>query len=452
MYLFEKPKFLGFLILLILPSLIFGPAIPEVLLLISIIIFFYQILKKNNLNIFNNYFFLFFIIFNILLIFNSFFSVEKLKSLESSLFYFRFILYALIIFYLLQKFKSFEKYLFYLLFFIFFILSFDSIIQFIFGKNLIGFQIDQRMNQVTSFFGDEKKLGSFIVRLLPFYIFLYFKIANLKKIKHNILFILSIIFFSIPVIFSGERTAIFLLIILLSFLCIFNYLNIINKIFTIILFFLIFVITVLAIPSLKKRIVDHTLDEFSFNDKQITIFSAYHTSHLLTAFNMFIDRPIIGHGTKTFRILCDKPPYEIKIYAIKPEFIDLYDSKINIILQPQDINHVIESGNGCSTHPHNTYFQLISETGLIGFSIIFFIFTLVSIIILKNLFFIFRKDYSFGTHKSVYLFIAIFLNYFPFTPSGNFFNNWLNFLYFFPYGFLLYYYLINTKYFYVFKK
>lgn len=34
--------------------------------------------------------------------------------------------------------------------------------------------------------------------------------------------------------------------------------------------------------------------------------------------------------------------------------------------------------------------------------------------------------------------VAIFVNLFPIIPSGNFFNNWLNILYYLPIGFLFY--------------
>ena len=68
---------------------------------------------------------------------------------------------------------------------------------------------------------------------------------------------------------------------------------------------------------------------------------------------MFLDRPIIGHGPKMFRIKCSDPKYAE-------------------LLEPQ--NEVISS---CMTHPHNFYIQLLAETGLIGFSILFFLFLYV---------------------------------------------------------------------------
>ena len=40
---------------------------------------------------------------------------------------------------------------------------------------------------------------------------------------------------------------------------------------------------------------------------------------------------------------------------------------------------------------------------------------------------------------------AIFINIWPLIPSGNFFNNWLSMLYFYPIGFYLYFKSVNEK-------
>ena len=43
--------------------------------------------------------------------------------------------------------------------------------------------------------------------------------------------------------------------------------------------------------------------------KRFIIFSYGHETPYRTAFNMFLDRPIIGHGPKMFRIKCSDPKY-----------------------------------------------------------------------------------------------------------------------------------------------
>ena len=99
----------------------------------------------------------------------------------------------------------------------------------------------------------------------------------------------------------------------------------------------------------------------NYRYKKIIIFTAGHETLYRTAFNMFLDKPIIGHGPRMFRIKCSDPKYSIKVNDVK---------------------------SSCMTYPHNFYIQLLAETGIVGFSFIFSIclcdlsFNKVSIIVL----------------------------------------------------------------------
>ena len=82
--------------------------------------------------------------------------------------------------------------------------------------------------------------------------------------------------------------------------------------------------------------------------------------------------------------------------------------------------------NSCTTHPHNFYLQLLSETGLIGtffiiFSFLFFLYKIITHII-SNL--LNKKNTLSNSEIILIAYIIILL--FPFTTTGNFFNNWLN--------------------------
>ena len=132
---------------------------------------------------------------------------------------------------------------------------------------------------------------------------------------------------------------------------------------------------------------------------------------------IFKNNILFGSGPKTFRNECKK--YEQDIFITNK-----YDNKNEV--------HKI----GCSTHPHNTYFQLLAETGFIGFSFLFS-FYLYIIYKILNLYFIKFSLNQNSYNFNIFILFSFLINYFPFVPSGNYFNNWLDILYFLPLGFLL---------------
>ena len=153
---------------------------------------------------------------------------------------------------------------------------------------------------------------------------------------------------------------------------------------------------------------------YQYKDKnQVFIFSFTHQAHYTTAYKMFLDRPIIGHGPKMFRFKCEE-------YDIEP--VTKYDFFGNL-----------ERSRGCSTHPHNYYLQLLAETGIVGFSFLLSFFILIFGNLIKIFF---RKEYL--ENGSYILLIAMFVNFWPIIPTGNIFNNWVSILYFLPISFYLF--------------
>ena len=82
--------------------------------------------------------------------------------------------------------------------------------------------------------------------------------------------------------------------------------------------------------------------------------------------------------------------------------------------------------------------QLLSETGIFGTIpiLILFIYTFYFILIRSMLF----KQINKAKISNIYIILlsSLFMNLWPFIPTGNFFNNWLSVMYFFPIGFILY--------------
>ena len=103
------------------------------------------------------------------LIFTEYFKISFLASF----FYFRYFLVSLSIFYLLKKYDFVITIFFYSLIFIILIILVDALIQYYTGNNLFGYgwpgseKINLQFKYITSFFNEEKKLGSYLVRFLP---------------------------------------------------------------------------------------------------------------------------------------------------------------------------------------------------------------------------------------------------------------------------------------------
>jgi O-antigen ligase len=306
----------------------------------------------------------------------------------------------------------FLKKIFYCLLFCFIILIFDGAIQFIFGQNLFGFDLIYPGPRVSSFFGEELVLGSYLSRLFQILFGLYIFFYSSKK-KLYYLFLLS--FLTILLILtSGERTALFLSILsfLLIFLLIYENNKFLKKFFYSIIFFVIVILSVSE--TLRTRIVDVTINEMFLsdnNDKKIRIFTRQHEEHYISALRMFQMSPILGVGVKNFRNFCDKKEFKISDYT-------------------------------CSPHPHNTYIQIISETGLLGFMIILIVFFGINYKMFKH--FLSSKDgRPIFKDLEICLLVSIYLTLWPLTPSGNFFNNWISIIYYYPVGIFMW--SINRK-------
>ena len=114
---------------------------------------------------------------------------------------------------------------------------------------------------------------------------------------------------------------------------------------------------------------------------------------------------LFGVGIKNFKNICKKEIYRI-------------------------------SKSSCTTHPHNTYLQFLTELGLIGLFFIIFIFLYFikdTVIHLNKLI---NKQQSYFNDFEICMLSAVLICLWPIVPTGNFFNNWLGVISYYPIGIL----------------
>ena len=230
-----------------------------------------------------------------------------------------------------------------------------------------------------------------------------------KKQKFEIYFIgFLFILVDILIFMSGERSAFFFLNLSTIFIIV-----LIKKYqkFRLATFIIaIFCIIVLSLnqSKLNDRMFKGPAEDMGLieSSKEPVIFSTFHDSLIRTAYNMFKEKPIFGHGPKMFRVLCKDEKYAT---GISP----------------------------CMTHPHNFYIQLLAETGILGFLFLFSALSYVFYIALRQFKSIIFKQKRPLTDYQVCLLAGILITIWPFSPNGNFFNNWLMITYSLPVGFYL---------------
>lgn len=419
-----------YLILLFPLFFILGPTFVEITSFIIIIFFFKSANKKFYKN--NIFYINIFLCFYLYLIFRSFFFSFDFEKIKSIVFYFRYLFFTCAIVFFISRIDSKKSYFVNFIFIIFLILILDSIFQYYYGKNILNIPLNDP-HRPSSFFGKELILGSFLFRFLPFICMCLFLLKfNLKNniLKLSIFF--SLYFFTILI--AGERTAFFSLSLMIFLLLI------LIKDLRKILFYSLLIFLILSfvasfhsknpyqrmfsetLNQIKKKLknfdqddkiknnqlaIDNKINDVvdsrnSSNSSKYYIFSKEHQGHYVVAVRMFLENPFFGQGPRSFRYLCSEERF-------------------------------LKNDGICTTHPHNLFLQILAETGFFGFS---FIFALL-IFSLKEIIFFKKNTNNLSQIRSISL-IAIFVSLFPFVPSGNFFNNWLSFIYYYPIAFYIY--------------
>lgn len=428
---FLNKNFLCYLLYLFPITLVTGPFLPDLILSFTSIYFIFYLHFNKKIDFLYNDFSKIFIIFYVYLSVSSLFADEIIFSLKNTLFYFRFLLFALLLKYLIQSSIKFRKIFVNIFIITLIIISIDALIEqfrevhWLFDKSSYP---ENDNNRISGFFDEEYILGGFILSFFPTLVILNLVDNNKRKYSYLISIIL-IILFSYIIIISGERSSfVKLLIFLFLFISFSNFIKTFkNKIIFLLGIFLLIFVLITSQAKLKERLIFHTTDlllqknyenridrnqpifqifknEYQLGNLKFVYFSKEHHDHAIISLKMFNDKKLFGHGIKMFRFACSEPKYYI-------------------------------NERSCSTHSHGVVLSFLSEIGFVG--LLFLI--LIYYYVIKRFF---KKTKNKNIDKVIL--ISIFVMIFPLLPSGYFFNNFYSMILYTLVGFYLGYKKINN--------
>ena len=401
---FNNPNLqnLNLILISILPiSLLTGTLVLNLLIILICLIFIFE-KKKELIDYFKNKHIYFLLIIYFYLLLNSLFISQNIESHIRAIGFIRYIILVIILSdYFFFKPVIFREIILRTWFSVFSIVSIDLLIEYFYGKNILGFQSNYS-GRLTSFTGDELRIGGF------YFGFIIFTLSFInEKIKNNYIFFIILIFFIFISLIIGER-ANFIKFFLISF-SVFMIYSFHNKNFFLNnSFLLIFLISFLIYSypkyldnniygKIKSYNIYHLInfdknEEFNLDE---IIDNHRHFKHYKIAYNIFEKNILFGVGIKNFRNKSQTNEYN--------NFKDL---------------------SGGSTHPHQVHFEILSELGIVGYILMIGNILFVTFASIK------KKDTS-PLNKFALWFVII--SFIPLIPSGSFFSSynatifWINY-------------------------
>jgi len=377
-------------------SIIVGPAISLVNILIIDFSFIFLILYKKDYKFLSNKTVKFIIFLCLYLIFNSIISKDFSMSAYRNFGFIRFGILFLAFNYFFYN-KDFINRVLIVWILTLSILTLDTYLESIFGRNILGYG-EEYGRRIVSFFKDEPIVGGYIngfyLVLIGYLFYLNDKIVNKYK---NIILIYSI-FFLIAIVLTGERSnsikAVFGFFLFYTFN---NFFKFKEKILSILLLILMFTLLLNTSDFLKLRyggqffkpIISIFQSNGQIQKNEISIKNKLkdniYISLYQSGFDVFKKYPIFGVGNKNYRL-----------ETCSAKNITKYN---------------------CSTHPHQIYFEFLAEHGLIGSMILLFI--LFNLVFSKIKIILNSKNYL-----QLGCLIFLIISFVPFLPSGAFFADY----------------------------
>jgi O-antigen ligase len=393
MFFFKKiscQKILDYCILFLPVVFLSGTFFVNFISVLFSILFLLLTFKKKIFTWFKISFVKIFFLFWIYLILNSFFATDFTASFQASFGLIRFFLFALAIGFYAFKEIEFNKVIKFW-FIIVIIFSLDIYFQFFFTVNFFGFEQHEK-GRLSGVLGKELVAGAFLAQIsAPIFALIFFLIFFKKlEVKKKLFLIISLIFIFVATLITGERMNFIFITALITILLmiILFYKNQLKKIFLLFLVvFLIFILTFNISKTVKTRYIEFASIVTNFSDSSwVKLYNS--------AYRLWEKKPLTGYGLKNFRVNCD-----LELIDINPK-------------NPHQL---------CSTHPHNLYLELLSETGLIGL----FLFLLFFLNFFKKIFA--RVKFKLNDMNTLVIIscsVSIFLILWPIKTSGSFYTSW----------------------------
>ena len=380
---------------------IFSPALINLSVFVITVNFIYASIIAKNKSLFSDKLFIILFIFWIYISIQSLF-LENANFLKSLAFV-RFIILPFAICHLVKK--NYDKIskinLFYLL--ILTLVIIDIFLQYITGVDILGYRVelingytmvsdnwrDLQIQRFSGPFGYEIRAGTFI---LFFGIICIFLLSNFYEKKN--FFLQTSLFFVliVSIIITGDRAPLVTFFITFLLYILFSKFKVKYYLFIFVTSLIIFSLFLSFSKTSNFRYIENVkmlmaaTNEVDKKSQLVkTLKNNPWSAHYLTAYEIFKSSILFGKGIKSFRIECKKYPNIDSSY----------------------------SHARCSTHPHNIFMEVISETGLVG---LFLLCTALTIYVKRY------YDNIFSSNNIAFFFLLAML--LPIKPSGALFSTW----------------------------
>ncbi len=283
-------------------------------------------------------------------------------------------------------------------------LSFDIIVQYLFGYDLFGYEPWQ--GRLTGFLYTEAVAGSYIQKFSLFSFFGFLLFYKKQIYKKELLFSI-ILLHAMGIFLASNRISVATFVLGLLILIFFDKKNKPTIVYSLIAFLSISTILINVDNNLKNKYINFfqrlgvninsvenntsETKETNKKNKKISLNESFlHAKIYLSTIETWKNNPVIGGGHKSFRTEC-----------------------ANILKSKKYIT--------CSTHPHNYHLEILQDAGLIGFFIIgSFIFILLFLVLKK----IKNKKFTYSKYSMYFLpiIISMLVEIWPIKSTGSLFS------------------------------